>query len=149
MRTVLLLFAAGILGASACSEPTGLTPSPSPAPSDAIGPDGLALTTDADAYARGDTAHVTLRNETDATYGMGVLGCATLERPAADGWERAPEGNDRACIQIYRTLAPGETMEADLPLDVSSGTYRIAHHVTQEESGTAATVATASFCVTG
>ena len=147
MRFLLLTLAlTSLLGASACS---GSAPSDPAPPSDAVGPDGLTLTADADAYARGDTAHFTLRNESDVTYGMGVLECGTLERPAGDGWERSPEGNDRACIQIYRYLAPGETMEADLALDVSPGTYRFAHGVNDESTGTGETVATAPFRVTG
>ena len=139
----LLLALAVVLGASACSEPTGVTPAAPDA--GATGPDGLTLTADADSYARGDTARFTLRNGTDTTYGMGVLECGTLERPAGGGWERSPEGNDRACIQIYRYLAPGETVEADIALDVSPGTYRFAHSVSREDGDTSETVTTEPF----
>lgn len=145
MRSVLLaLVTLSVLGASACSSSSdAVADVPPPG---AVGPAGLTLTADADTYTRGDTAHFTLRNESDATYGMGVLECGVLERPADGGWEQSPEGNDRACIQIYRYLAPGETMEADVPLDVPPGTYRFSHGVAEEsDDGDGETVSTAPF----
>lgn len=141
MRLVpLILLAVFYLG---CSEPTGVASQP-PAARDAE-PGGLALTADAEAYARGDTAHLTLRNGTEATYGMGVLECAALQRPAGDGWEQSPAGNERVCIQVYRYLAPGETMEADVALDVPPGTYRFTHSVAREGGDAGEAVATEPF----
>lgn len=137
-----------LLVASACAVPTMLSP-PDAAP---VTDGGLTLTADAETYRRGDTARLVLRNASEATYEGGVLGCAGTERWDGDAWTVFPD--DRACIAMLVGLEPGRTLEADLPLDVPPGVYRLTHTMSRRavgvgaEVGTTVTVATAPFTVT-
>ncbi|HEX8385010.1 MAG TPA: immunoglobulin-like domain-containing protein [Rubricoccaceae bacterium] len=114
-----------------------------------VSSDGLTLTADKDAYARGETARLDLRNGGTATATTGVLECAHIERWTGAAWERSAEGNDRACIMIARILQPGESMTGAVPLDVPAGAYRLTQGVSVEGSETGVSVSTGSFRVGG
>ena len=100
---------------------------------------GMGFTTDRDAYRRGDTATLLLRNVSADTLTMGVLECATLESWAGTAWTARPSDNDRACIEIARVLAPGETMDGRIALDVPEGSYRFVHGLYGQSATSAAT----------
>lgn len=89
--------------------------------------DEAAFTADRSAYARGDDAALRLRNVSTDTLTTGVLECAVLERWDGDSWTATPIGNDRACIEIAVVLAPGETLDGTVRLDVPDGSYRFVH----------------------
>lgn len=110
---------------------------------------GLTLTADKDAYARGETARLVLRNGGAATATTGVLECAQFERWTGSAWETSPDGNDRACILLAAIVAPGEILTGSVPIDVSAGSYRLTQSVSVEGAGTSVDVSTASFRVGG
>ncbi|HEX8298239.1 MAG TPA: immunoglobulin-like domain-containing protein [Rubricoccaceae bacterium] len=112
-----------------------------------VAPDGLALSADQTAYARGATARLTLRNGSAATATTGVLECAQIETWTGTAWTTSPEGNDRACIMIARVLAPGETMTGTVALDVPPGQYRLVQSVSLEGADAGVAVSTAAFRV--
>ena len=139
MRPVLL--AAALLLAAGCNTAGPLVDT---AP---VTTDGLVLTADARAYGRGDTARLTLTNGSAATATTGVLECALVERWTGAAWTPSASGNDRACIQIARILAPGDAMTGEVPLDLPAGSYRLTQPVSLDGSGESVAVSTASFAV--
>lgn len=135
--TVLVLLLAAV---SAC-----ITPRPSGGPAaDAVTAGGLSLTVSGHQFTRGEAVPLTLTNEGPTTYEGGVLGCATTERWAAGAWTPA-EDDARACILMLATVAPGETMEGEIALDLPPGTYRFVHALTPVGGSEAVTVATRAF----
>lgn len=113
-----------------------------------VSTDGLTLAADARAYDRGDTARLRLTNGSRTTATTGVLECALVESWTGDAWAPSADGNDIACIQIARVLAPGETMTGEVRIDFRDGFYRLTQPVFVEGGGESA-VSTASFRVGG
>ena len=144
MRRLVLVSLLVVL--TGCSARTALTDVP-PASASALAPNGLSLAADQTAYARGETARLTLRNASPRVATTGVLECAQIETWTGGAWATSPVGNDRACIMIARILQPGETMTGGVPLDVPAGTYRLMQSVSLEGAETAETVTTAAFRV--
>lgn len=139
-----LLVVSLLLLVAACGAPR---PAIGP-PGDAIAAGGLSLTLEGRAYARGEAIPLTLTNTGTVTYEGGVLGCATTERWAAGAWVPA-EDDQRACILMLATLAPGATMDGEIALDLPPGTYRFVHTLTPAGGGEAVTVATRAFRIDG
>ena len=110
-----------------------------------LAPEGISLTADQTAYGHGDEARLTLRNGSAVTATTGVLECAQIETWTGTAWTTSAEGNDRACIEIARVLAPGETMTGTVALDVPAGHYRLVQSVSLDGAGV--TAATAAFRV--
>lgn len=110
---------------------------------------GLTLTADQNAYDRGETARLVLRNGGTATATTGILECAQFERWTGSAWETSPDGNDRACILLAVVLAAGETLTGAVPLDVPAGSYRLTQSVSVEGADTGVAVSTGSFRVGG
>ena len=105
---------------------------------------GLRLTAGGTSYARGEAVHLVLRNAGTASYEGGVLSCARTERWDGSAWAEVQDG--RACIAMAVTIAPGQKLEADIPLDVPPGTYRLSHRMSAR-GGEAVVVATPSFLI--
>ena len=138
MRSLLVLASALVL--TACGS--------SSVPATHEAPAGLLFETDAAQYASGDEADFVLRNETDETYQMGVVGCALLQVREDGEWTTSPAGNDRVCIMMLQVLAPGETASGTATLDVPAGTYRFTHTLSEDdEPDEQVIVATAPFTV--
>ena len=102
----------------------------------------VGLAADADAYERGDTVELTLRNGGFRTVETGVMGCAALEQRTDAGWTSDIDYNDRACVLPLVVVEPGETYSGSLVLDgVDAGTYRFV------KDTNVGVLATASFVV--
>ena len=112
-----------------------------------VSTDGLTLAADARAYSRGETARLTLTNGSSNTATTGVLECALVESWTGTAWTQSASGNDRACIEIARILAPGEAMTGEVPLDLPAGSYRLTQTVFLDGADASAAVSTASFAV--
>ena len=111
-------------------------------PEESVRAGEVDLVTSADAYARGDTVELTLRNGGSRTVETGILGCSTLEQRTDDGWTADLDYNDRACALPLVVVKPGETYSESLVLDgVDPGTYRFVHGTN------VGALATASFVV--
>jgi hypothetical protein len=147
MRSLLLGLALSAATLASGCAPRAVLDAPPAGP--AVSPNGLTLTADKAAYARGETARLELRNGASAAATTGVLECAQIETWTGGAWARSPEGNDRACIMIARTLQPGETMDGAVPLDVPAGQYRLTQGVSLEGADAGVSVSTASFRVGG
>ena len=108
--------------------------------------DGLSLTVDRAEYDRGDAATLTLQSTEDAVW-TGVLECAVLQREADGAWTSDLAYNDRGCIEIALAVRPGESLSAEVGLDVPAGTYRFVHWANPVEQDDAERLATGSFRV--
>ena len=115
-----LIAALLVLAAAGCDTAPFADASP-------IGTGEMAFTADRDAYRRGDTAALTLRNLSADTLTTGVLECAFLEVWDGEAWTIRASDNGRACIEIAVVLAPGETLTGAVELDVPDGSYRFVH----------------------
>ena len=141
------VFAALLLVALAGCNAAGVLADVPDASAGPLAPEGITLTVDQSAYARGETARLTLRNGSAATATTGVLECAQIETWTGSAWATSAEGNDRVCIMIARVLAPGETMTGTVALDVPAGQYRLVQSVSLEGADGGVTAATAAFRV--
>lgn len=135
---LLLVFAAVTL--AACSTPR---PAMSP-PDEPRTADGLSLNVDGDAFERGATIPLVLRNDGPHTFEGGVVACATTERWSAAGWV-ATTDDQRACILMLAQIAPGAEASAGIALELPPGTYRFAHAMTRVGTEASVTVATRPF----
>ena len=143
MRTLLLALALAGCAPRAVGPPDAAPPAGAPATG------GLTLAADRQAYARGASVRLELRNGSAAVATTGVLECAQFETWTGSAWVRSPVGNDRACIMIARVLAPGETITGDVAADVPAGSYRLTQSVSLEGAEEGVAVSTASFRVGG
>ena len=141
------VFAALLLVALAGCNASGPLADVPPANASPLAPEGVALTADRTAYGRGDEARLTLRNGSALTATTGMLECAQIEAWTGTAWTASAEGNDRACIEIARVLAPGEAMTGSVPLDVPAGQYRLVQSVSFDGADAGVTAATAAFRV--
>ena len=85
----------------------------------------LVLMTDQPAYAAEEQVHLVLHNESSTAVSSGALDCAGLEQKVGEHWAPGPESL-RYCTAVLLGLAPGESVEAAVPLDqgIAPGTYR-------------------------
>ena len=129
MRPVLL--AAALLIAAGCNtaDPPADT---APVVAEPTQQAGLVFTSGAATYRRGATARLTFTNGTASWASSGPLGCSRLERWTGAAWQMAPEWRRRGCIAEVVTVTAGETITADIPLDVPAGRYRLAWGVSME-----------------
>ncbi len=106
--------------------------------------------TDSDRYAAGEQVAIRLTNNTETSLGYNICFAFLKLEAYVDGeWSTINAGlgpdDITACTAELRSLRPGESAEsvAHLPIDLSSGTYRLTHDV--EVNGSRRTVATNPF----
>lgn len=138
LRTLVVLLALPL--AAGCGAPRAAVG----AAGGAVTADGLSLEVDGSSFRRGQPVPLTLRNASGAPYQGGVLGCAVAERWTGAAWVRA-EGDERACIAMLAVVAPGETMETAIPLDVAPGSYRFTHTMGRDDGSPSVSVSTRAF----
>lgn len=98
----------------------------------------VELSTDQASYGGGGEVTLALRNGSDTTVETGVLACALLERRTDAGWTSDLSFNERACIAIAVSIAPGDTYSETQRLDgVRGGTYRFMQRTSVGELVTA------------
>ena len=96
---------------------------------------GVILSLDKTAYAPGASAVMTITSGRSDTLGYNPCSNRSVERETPSGWVVHPEPN-RMCTMELRILKPTETqtVQTDVPADVTAGTYRIVLRLRPEPS---------------